>query len=81
MEKKKQSISRNGCYCASNDASAGRRRVYCSPCLLPLAVEFDSSFLTGSVLQNKPIKETVTVETFVDGTTDFDAKDFEITFE
>ena len=85
MKEKEQSISKNGCLTASAvSLGANNRRAYTSLLFSPINVEIDNSILTGSVLQNTPIKNTVTVKPYENGfdpNDGFTEDDWTITFE
>ena len=84
MKAKRQTISMNGCGLSARGAAAATRREYASPAFSPLTIEIDNSILTGSVLQNTPIKNTVTVKPYENGfdpNDGFTEDDWTITFE
>ena len=82
MKANKQTISKNGCRCASKNATnAVGKREYIPLLFSPLTIECDNTILTGSVMDQKIQVSKVEVTPFEDGTIGFDASDFEITFE
>ena len=81
MKANKQTISKNGCRCASKNATkAVGKREYIPLLFSPLAIECDNAILTGSVIPDTPIKvdEELTVTQYENG---FTTDSFEITFE
>ena len=81
MKANKQTISKNGCRCASkNAAKAVGKREYFPLIFSPLTIECDNAILTGSVMDEKIKVSKVEVTEFQAG---FDTPnhDFEVTFE
>ena len=84
MKANKQTISKNGCSCASKNAmKAVCKREYIPLLFSPLAIECDNAILTGSVMDQKIKVNEVKVTDFQAG---FDIGDdhqdfFEVTFE
>ena len=82
MKANKQTISKNGCSCASKNATnAVGKREYIPLLFSPLTIECDNAILTGSVMDQKIQVSKVEVTPFEDGTIGFDESDFEVTFE